>query len=110
MTAAERLPRDKVGFRRRLAPPTDILTAPKPTGEPALAPPAGGGPMVIPPTPPKDPLLGPPKGRTPPQISAPGALPGLSLQDAMPSGPTLPAGAIDGPALPATPVSRFRPQ
>ena len=74
--------------------------------------------MVIPPTPPKELQLTPkealpiPPGSTePPQISAPAGLPGLSLKDVIPpSGPTLPAAGSGGPGLPATPVSRFRPQ
>ncbi|HKB04466.1 MAG TPA: TolC family protein [Gemmataceae bacterium] len=85
------------------APPTDILTAPKP----ADGAPAGGGPVVIPPKV----LPIPPGAKEHPQVATPDGMPGLSLKNMMPpSGPTLPAAASEGPGLPATPVSKFRPQ
>ena len=89
------------------------------------APPPVADPLVLPPKDmPKDVLPAPPrelkptpdktpKDKEPKPITAPGPLPGLPVSEAPVSGPTLPVSATeaaDGPAMPATPVSRFRPK
>jgi outer membrane protein TolC len=91
-------------------PPPEALDAPKGSTEPPLAPP--GGPMVVPPTPPRETLpLVPrePKPKTDGPANLPAPLPGVSMQNFTPAGPTMPAGGSE-PAMPATPVSKYRPQ
>jgi outer membrane protein TolC len=89
------------------------------------APPPVADPLVLPPKDmPKDVLPAPPrelkptpdktpKDKEPKPITAPGPLPGLPVSETPVSGPTLPVSATEaaeGPAMPATPVSRFRPK
>ncbi|HJZ90694.1 MAG TPA: TolC family protein [Gemmataceae bacterium] len=91
------------------APPTDVVLQAKPDADGAPAPvPA---PAVIPPTAPKETAPIPPKEVKPTGGAAPANLPGLSAKDAVPAGPVVPAGSTPGTTvLPATPVSRYRPQ
>jgi outer membrane protein TolC len=89
-----------------------------PVGAPLPEAGAEPGPLVIPPPKemPKDVLPVPPKEVPPTDpgakpITTPAPLPGLPTAGV--SGPTLPAGATDGgdpPAMPATPVSKYRPK
>lgn len=103
-----------------------------PTVDPNAPPPVPGeapGPLVIPPTPPKEmpkevlpfppketlpiPPKELPKDKEPKPISAPAPLPGLPAPTVSAPGPIQPAGGIgggDGMVMPATPVSKYRPQ
>ena len=83
-------------------------------GDPLVIPPVAPPPKEMPkdvlPTPPGDPKA---KDKEPKPISAPGPLPGLLVPEASATGPTLPVGAtevVEMPAMPSTPVSKFRPK
>jgi hypothetical protein len=76
-----------------------------PDAPPAIVPPSElKSPTVIPPILPND----APKNGVP--VSAPAALPGLPVGNAVPSSSMVPAAASEPTVLPATPVSQFRPK
>jgi outer membrane protein TolC len=90
------------------APPTDVLLQVKPDAD--GAPPPASAPAVIPSIAPKE-TVPMPKEIKPMGGTAPARLPGLSGKDVAPAGPVIPASPVPGTTvLPATPVSRFRPQ
>jgi outer membrane protein TolC len=127
----------KVRERPNLAPvqkaatlgtmPTVLTGAPLPeaTGTPKVdpdaPPPMTGTPVGPPkempkemlPIPPKESTPAPPKDKDSKPFTAPATLPGLVAPEVSLPGPTLPVGgtdAGDGPAMPATPVSKYRPK
>jgi outer membrane protein TolC len=111
---------------RPALPPAATVGAPCPVPTAAPLPPAGGMPTVDPNAPPPPLTIPPgvapnppkemPKDAKPPEtkpLGVPGPLPGVMAPAETSNGPTLPVGgadATDMPAMPSTPVSRYRPK